>query len=437
MIIKSKPISRRTLLRGLGVGIALPLLDIMMPTESYAMDHSYTGFVYVPNGWYIRPNQFFPDQSGSNYTMPQLLAPLSAHRDDFSIISNLFNQGGRPNGDGPGDHARAGGSYLSSVKLLKDSAQVNGGQTIDRHISNATRSTTPIDQLLMGYGANEAGDSGYNSLNMRVSWKGAKEPVRWDSPQAVFDRLVANANLSTAEVEAEKRRELRKSVLDFVMNDDLPRLRNQLGAADKEKLDSYLSGLRDVERQVDAAFTGATSCNIVDGGNANGNMTEQITLMFDLMINAFQCDLTRVGVIGLGRDGNDFKPNGLGLANGWHTTSHYTSDAKQADYIKLGLWVAELGATLMDKLNAANLMQNSLISFGAGTGGDFTQAHGDDNLPTLLMGHANGAVETGRHLKLSDTTPIANLWAAMAHHAGAPVPNDRWGEYGTGRLDLT
>ena len=82
-------------------------------------------------------------------------------------------------------------------------------------------------------------------------------------------------------------------------------------------------------------------------------------------------------------------------------------------------------------------MQSSLISFGAGTGGDFSQGHGDDNLPTLLLGHGNGSVNTGKHLKLNSATPIANLWSAMAFHAGVPVSDDKWGLYGTSRLDLT
>lgn len=437
MLIKRKPLSRRTFLRGVGVSIALPFLEIMAPTESYAQNNTYTGFVYVPNGWYRRSDQFFPEESGSNYSMPQLLEPLAAHRDDFMMISNLDNQGGRGNGDGAGDHARAGGSYLSSVKLLKNNSQVGGGQTIDRHISNVTRDSTPLDMLLMGYGGNDANDSGYNSSNMRLSWKSSTEPVAWDSPETIFQRLISTQNDNSAEVEADKRRELRKSVLDFVINDDLPKLRSQLGATDKEKLDSYLSGLRDVERQVQSGFTEAKSCNIIDGSDADGNMTEQIDLMLSLMVNAFQCDLTRVGVVSMGRELNGFRPNGLGLTTGWHDISHYSGDEdKQLAYIDIGLWVAQRGAHLMDKLSEAGLTQSSLISFGAGTGGDFSQAHGDNNLPTLLMGHGNGSVTSGRHLMLNNVTPLANLWATMANNAGVPVNNNSWGQYGTGLIDL-
>lgn len=440
MLIKRKPLARRTLLRAAGIGIALPFLDIMRPTESFAASNTYTGFVYIPNGWYVRTDELFPVEGTESYTPTTLLAPLQAHRNDFSVISNLFNQGGAANGDGAGDHARAAGSYLSSVKLLKDASEVNGGQTIDRHISNTTRLSTPMDMMLMGIGSNDQGDSGYNPLNTRLSWRSAKEPVRWDSPATIFERLVSTAvqNNTEVTVEAEKRRALRKSVLDFVINDDLPRLERQLGATDKEKLDSYLTGMRDMERQLDIVNTGTSECSIVDDAHLDGTMTEQIQLMFDLMLNAFQCDLTRVAVLSLGRELNGAKPNGLNLANGWHATSHYSgSDEKKADFRKISLWLSGLGANLMDKLAATNLTQQSLISFGAGTGGNFSQSHGDSNLPTLLMGHANGAVKTGRHLQLPSATPIANLWSAMAHHAGAPVPDDKWGQYGTGRLDLS
>lgn len=440
MLIKRKPLSRRTFLRGAGVSIALPFLEIMAPTESYAEDNTYTGFVYVPNGWYRQSNEFFPQQGGRQYTMTDLLRPLAAHRDDFMVISNLNNEGGRSQGDGGGDHARAGGSYLSSVRLLKDTARARGGQTIDRHISNVTRNSTPMDMLLMGYGPGDrsAGDSGYNAQNFRLSWRNQTDTVAWDSAQTVFQRLVSSQNEDSAEIDAVRRRELRLSVLDFVISDDLPRLNNQLGVADKEKLDSYLTGLRDAERRLDSGATMSQSCDIIDGANANGNMTEQIHLMFDLMINAFQCDLTRVAVVGLAIELNGLKPNGLNLANGWHNTSHYSGNtAKQQDYKEIGTWVSQRANALMNKLDNANLTQNSLISFGAGSGGDNSQSHGDDNLPTLLMGHGGGSVTTGRHLKLNNATPIANLWSAMAYHAGAPVNNNNWGQFGTGRLDLT
>ena len=229
----------------------------------------------------------------------------------------------------------------------------------------------------------------------------------------------------------------REFVVISVINDDLPRLHAQLGMADKEKLDSYLTGIRDMERQLDIIGSG-NACNIVSDDDLSGNMTEQIRLMFDLMINAFQCDLTRVAVVSLGRELNGTKPNGLNLANGWHATSHYSgSDVKKADFRKIAAWLSDLGVDLMDKLSASGLMQKSLVTYGAGTGGNFSQSHGDYNLPTLLIGHGNGAVRTGRHIQLGSATPIANLWSALAYHAGVPVQDDRWGQYGTGRLDLT
>jgi len=437
MIIKGKPLSRRTVLRGTGVSLALPFLDIMRPSESYAQTASYTGFVYVPNGWYRRADEFFPENGGSNYTSRVLLKGLDQYRQDFMLISNLLNQGGAPNGDGAGDHARAGGSYLSSVKLLKRNNQVGGGMTIDRHIAATTGQRTPIDMLLMGFGGNDGNDSGYNAQNMRISWRNAQTPVRWDNPQTVFQRLVSNSEGAVADQAASERRALRKSVIDFVINDELPSLQRKLGATDLEKLDSYLSGLRDVERRIEVLDSEVRECSIIDAGRSNSNMTDQIELMFDLMLNAFQCDLTRVGVVSLGRELNGFRPNGLNLADGWHSTSHYNTDRKVDDYRKLGLWVADRAAYLMERLTQTGLVDSSLVSFGAGTGGSFSQAHGDNNLPTILMGHANGAVRSGRHIRLGSPTPLANLWSAMANAAGVPVQGNRWGTYGTGRLNLS
>ena len=437
MIIKRKPLSRRTVLRGTGVSLALPFLDIMAPSESYAQTASYTGFIYVPNGWYRRTDQFFPDEAGANYNSKLLLNALDPYRKDFMVISNLTNDGGRANGDGAGDHARAGGSYLSSVKLLKNPGSVRGGMTIDRHIAATSGRSTPLDMLLMGFGGNEGGDNGYNPQNMRISWRDAQTPVRWDSPERMFERLVSNSGGAVINDAAAERRALQKSVLDFVINDELPALQKKLGAKDRENLDSYLSGLRDVERRIDVLNNEVRSCSIVDADDAGSSMSDQIELMFDLMINAFQCDLSRVGVVSMGRELNDSKPNGLGLANGWHTTSHYTNTQKQEDFIKIGHWVTARAEALINKLTDAGLMDKSLISFGAGTGGNFSQSHGDSNLPTLLIGHSNGAVRSGRHLQLSNATPIANLWSAMAYHAGVPVSGDKWGTYGTGRLNLT
>ncbi len=437
MLIKRKPLARRTFLKGLGVSIGLPYLEIMCAKESFAQENiTRTAWVYVPNGWYKNSGDFFPGNTGTNYSSTPFLAPMISHRNDFMVISNLDNAGGRSGNDGPGDHARAAGTYLSSVRILKDQDRVDGGKTIDRHISDQTKLQTPIDMLCMGYGRNDGGDSGYNSLNMRLSWKSNTDPVAWEDPGRAFNRLVSNNNPTQVDQQSQIRANLQKSVLDFVINDDLPRLWNQLGQADREKLDSYLTGLRDVERRI--SIEPGPSCSLPEDFSTAGNMSQQIDAMYDVMLMAFECDLTRVAVIGLAKEGNNVKPDNMNIVNGWHSTSHYAGDnQKIADYDQIGLWVSQRAERLMTKLNERNLMQSSLISFGAGSGGDNSQGHGDVNFGTLLIGHGNGAVRSGRHLRTSNPKPIANLWATMANAAGVPVANHRWGDFGTGLLDLT
>lgn len=438
MLIKRKPMARRTFLKGLGVSIGLPYLEIMCAQESFAQENiARTAFVYVPNGWYRLTRDFFPSQTGDNYTVPKLLAPIHQFKNDFNIISNLSNVGGTRGNDGNGDHARAAGTYLSSVRILKDRRRVSGGKTIDRHIADHTKQFSPIDTLVMGYGRNDSPDSGYNNLNKRLSWKSATEPVHWENPKAAFNRLVSNNSPVQVDRQTEIRSNLQKSVLDFVINDDLPRLRNQLGQNDREKLDSYLSGLRDMERQVDQQPNGQ-ACSLPGAPNVGGSMSQQLSLMYDLMLTAFECDLTRVAVIGIADEVSDVKPDNMRIASGWHTTSHYRGDnTKKADYEKIGFWVTDRAGDLMQKMRDRNLMGSSLITFGAGSGGNESEGHGDEELPTLLIGQGNGAVTSGRHIALPRSTPIANLWATMANHAGAPVNNHRWGDFGTGLIDLS
>ena len=430
MIIRSKPLPRRTLLRGIGATLALPMLNIMRPSESYAASPTCIGFVYVPNGWSRYGADIFPSEVGSGYSMTRILAPLEDSREDFCIISGLENKGARSDGDGPGAHARAAGTYLTSARALKRSNKARTGQSIDRYIGQRLGRAP----LVMGVGGNTGRDSGYNPSTMCLSWRNANSPMQWQQPRSAFERLTNSVDFSgqqenNADAAIAARRQ--KSVIDYVLEDQA-RLNQKLGVEDRRKVEDYLAAIREIEVRIaqnaldESSMASQCSPYEYTGYSSHTKATE---ILFDLMIKAFECGLTQVAVVSLGREATRAKPTS-GMKYGWHDCSHYNSGdktRKRQDYERAGLWASRRAASLTRKLRRSGLLSNSLVTFGAGTGGGNDQGHGALRLPTLAIGRCNGLVTPGRHIKLP-RTPIANLWATCARNAGVPVEGDRWGK---------
>src|SRR5689334_6277592 len=255
-MITGKALSRRTILRGMGASVALPFLDAMTPAlkASTTAPPLRMAFVYVPNG--IVMQDWNPDYEGKLRDLPRILKPLEPFKDDLLMIGNLTHNMGRALLDGPGDHGRCCGAYLTGVQPRKTLVDIKAGISCDQIVANIIGKQTRFPSLELGIeDARQAGDcdSGYScAYTNNLAWKSETRPLPPIlNPRALFERLFGDgANLSP-EARARQSRN-RRSILDFV-TEDTKKLEGGLGPTDRRKLDEYLSSIREVERQLERA----------------------------------------------------------------------------------------------------------------------------------------------------------------------------------------
>src|ERR1700722_2323090 len=303
----NKRLSRRTVLRGLGAAISLPLLDAMVPAFASPVAPQRLAFIYVPNG--ILMNQWTPASIGADFELTRILTPLAPHRDNLLLLSGLTQNTGRALGDAAGDHARASATYLTGVHPRKtDGAGICAGISVDQVAASSVGAATKLPSLELGC---EDGrlvgncDSGYScAYNNTLSWRTPSTPLPPEvNPRAVFERLFGSLDENPAD--RRKRRLYETSILDYVL-DDTRRLTGQLGSSDHRKIDEYLTAVREIERRIQIAETDddqtPPSCKKPDGVPAD--FADFSRLKFDPMLVAFQTGPTCVSTIMLGREGS-------------------------------------------------------------------------------------------------------------------------------------
>jgi hypothetical protein len=434
----SHPISRRTMLRGLGAAIALPMLEGMSPVFGAAAKTATksplrAGFIYVPNGMHMQ--DWTPTQTGSLTQLPATLEPLKPFLSDINIYSGLTLDKARANGDGPGDHARAQASFLTGRQARKtNGADIRIGQSADQHIAAGIGDSTKFSSLEIGIEpGRQAGncDSGYScAYQSNFSWRNDTTPnAKEINPRLVFDRLFGNGDNKEQEASREKRDRYNKSILDFV-NEEAKSLNNQLGAADQRKMDEYLSAVRELELRIDRTReikNSKTSFkpDIASPTGVPKEVQEHMRIMCDMMVLSLQADLTRVVTFPFANDGSNRPYPTIGVPDGHHDLSHHGRDkAKQAKIQKINRFHIEQFAYLLGKLkgakeNGTTLLDQIMIVYGSGIGdGD---RHNHDDLPILTAGHAGGALQGGRHLSFPKNTPLMNLYLAMFERLGCPA----------------
>ena len=443
----NRELNRRTFLRGIGTAMALPLLDSALPS---GMARAAVGavskaseiarpnrmlFIFVPNGMHMP--DWTPAAVGAKYELPPTLQALKNVREDFSILTGLAQNNARALGDGGGDHARSSATWLTGVHPFKtDGADIKAGISVDQlaaqHIGEKTR--FPSLEIGIERGA-QAGncDSGYScAYSSSVSWRGESTPVAKEiNPRAVFERLFGNGDDEEAAQSRFYRERYRKSVLDFVL-EDAKTLKRQLGAHDNRKLDEYMAGVREIERRV-SSFESAGNLDVDMKLQPNGvpkDVGEHIRLMSDMLILAFQADITRVSTFMYANDGSNRSYRNIGISEGHHEVSHHQNDAAKQDKIKQinRFHVAQL-AYLLEKMksideNGHSMLDNSMIVYGAGISDG--NRHNHDDLPILLAGGGAGTLKPGQHLKFADDTPMSNLFVTMLDKMKIPV--DKFGD---------
>jgi hypothetical protein len=437
------PLSRRTLLRGAGAAVALPLLEGMLPRAARAASSGggpggarRLVVFYVPCGMHMEA--WTPKEAGAGYALTPLLQPLAPVKEHVLVVSGLANRPAYP--DVPAPHTGGTGSFLTARKVGADGALRNG-VSMDQVAARQLGALTPFPSLELGLDGSAAGvcEGGYSCAYLsNISW--ASETLQTSkevNPHALFARLFGGGELTTAE--AERRRRLRTSVLDAVRS-DAERLSVQLGVDDRRRMDEYLTAVRELERRLQAQGASATcEPGAPPGALPPGpsGMPAHAAAMMDLMALALRCDQTRVITFMLGNGASARQFPFLGVSGQHHALSHHQGDpAKVASLVRIGTWEVEQLSSFLQRLLAVRapdgttLLDDTVVLFSSEMGDGNTHERRD--LPVLLAGRAGGRLHPGRHLRLPAETPLANLHLTLL--SLLDVPLERFGEDGTQRL---
>jgi hypothetical protein len=446
MMITKKSVSRRTLLQGLGASLALPLLDAMIPAMAAtrltsAKPAVRLAFVYVPNG--IIQKSWLPTTTGSGFEFLPTMKPLEPFRDRMLVLSNLMQRGGRALGDGAGDHARAGATWLTGVHPKKtEGSDITAGISADQIAAKELGKVTQLGSLEIGLEEpNLAGgcDSGYScAYTNTISWRTPTTPNPMEiNPRAVFERLFGDGD-STDAASRIKRMHEDRSILDFV-REDVARLKPGLGARDKGKLDQYLEAIRDIERRIQKAEEQSATMKLPVMERPTSipdEFEEHAKLMSDLMVIAFQTDMTRVVSFMMAREGSNRSYRSIGVSDGHHSVTHHQNDPEKiAKTQKIDELHTKSFAYLIEKLQSTpdgdgTLLDHSMILYGSSICDGNAHTHHD--LPLVLVGGGAGQIKGGRHLRYAPETPMNNLLLTMLDKAG--VPAETLGD-ATGKID--
>lgn len=429
------------MLRGVGVAVALPLLEAMAPAGSASSSAQGTSpvrmaFLYVPNGMHMP--DWTPKEVGAGFTLTPTLEPLREVAQDVLVLSGLTLDKARAHGDGGGDHARAMAGFLTGCHPRKtDGANLRAGVSVDQVAARMIGGSTRFPSLELGCeGGKLAGecDHGYScAYQSNLSWRGESTPVAKEiNPRLVFDRLFGNVGGDEGRARGDRRR---KSILDFVA-EDARRVEATLGVSDRRKLDEYLTGVREVERRVGVGSPGPTAgpSRYPRPLGIPADYREHLRVMADLLVLAFRADLTRVATFVFANDGSNRGYREIGVPDGHHDLSHHGGDpAKQEKIRKINAFHTAQLAYVLKALSSASegegtLLDHSMILYGSGISDG--NAHRHDELPILLAGKG-GSIKPGRHVRYPKETPITNLYLSMLDRAGMPI--ESFGD-STGRL---
>jgi len=439
--VTKKSLNRRTLLKGMGAAVALPMLDSMIPalTAQAQKAPMRLGWVYASHG--VIFDQWKPKTIGKGFELTPNLKPLEKLNGQFNILTGLSHLEADTKGDGSGDHTRASAAWLTGVHAYdrtRPGVEVKLATTADQLAARqlGRNSVIPSLELTVDTPSQGACDSGDCFYVNTISWRNETTPNMTENhPRVIFERLFGDGGSSEQRIARAKKT---GSILDSVA-DEASSLAASLGNSDKSKLGEYLDSVRDIEQRIQAAEKeGATNFELPDRPVGIPESFDAHTkLMWDLQVLAFRADITRVFSMILARELSGRTYPMIGIPGQHHLISHHRDDAElMSQKARIDTYHVQLLAYFLEKMASTpdgdgTLLDHSLIMYGSGMGNGNLHRHSD--LPILLAGKLNGKFRTGYHLDYKMDTPMANLLVTILDSAG--VHQDHLGD-STGPLKM-
>jgi Protein of unknown function (DUF1552) len=442
MIITGTHLPRRTFLKGLGVSLALPMLDAMTPAmAAAAVTRAPTrlAFTYVPNG--VTMDAWTPVASGAGVAFPRILKPLEPFRSQTLVLSGLAQHNANALEDGAGDHARAAACYLTGVHPKKTAGEdIQAGVSVDQIAAQHIGADSRFPSIELGCDDSRTVgncDSGYScAYTNSLSWRSPTSPMPPETnPRLAFERLFGgDAGLDPA-TKALRRRD-RRSILDIVAARTTS-LVVTLGPADRRKVDEYLTSVREIERRIEISERDMTEVT-PDFEMPSGVPVlygDYASLMFDMQALALQADLTRVSTMMMGREGSLRTYPEIGVPDPHHPLTHHRDNPEWIEKVtKVNVFHMEQFARFVGKLAAmpdgdGSVLDHTVIVYGSGIADGNKHTH--ENLPVLVVGGGAG-FRGDRHLVYDDNTPMTNFYLTLLDRVG--VREDQIGD-STGRVE--
>ena len=429
MIITKKAISRRTLLRGMGAAVALPLLDAMVPpltalAQTPARPAMRFGAIYTPNG--VIPGRWFPETEGRGFDFSPSLKPLEPFRDRLLVLGGLDSLPPVPEGAPSYPHAKASTKFLTDIYPHRE---LRAGISMDQILAKVLGKDTQLPSLELALESVDAGatcDYGSCVYTGTISWAGPTSPLPMETnPAVAFERLFGDD--TTDPVARRIRLEKKGSILDSLLG-EVSAIERRVGPGDRSRLEGYLENIREVERRIEKAS--ARDVELPAVARPSGipaAFADHARLMYDMQVLAYQGDVTRVITFMVGREFSGRTYPEIGVPDAHHPISHHRNQPERMDRCaKINHYHASLFSYYLEKLadtpdGDGSLLDNTTLVYGAGMSEG--NGHRPENLPILLAGGGAGKLKGGRYVKYPKGTPLANLHMTLLEKLGAPVEN--------------
>ena len=427
MYLTKKHLPRRTFLRGMGVTMALPLLDAMIPArmllaQTAANPKARLGFVYVPHGAIM--DKWTPASEGAGFEFTPILKPLEAHRDYVNVVSGL----GHRAADTTAVHSLSPTTWLSGVRpKATQGVDAYAGITADQVAAQAIGQDTILPSMELATedhsGLIGSCDRDYGCIYMNtLSWRTPTTPLPMEiNPRKVFQRMFGDGGSTT---ERKARIQEDRSILDAITK-EASSLQLQLGPSDRQTMTQYLENVREIERRIQRAESSQGDQDLQLPTRPAGvpfDFEEHVKLMYDLMVLAYQANVTRVITFMVSREVSNRTYTQVGVTDGHHAISHHQNRAEKMEKnVRIQTFNINQFKGFLDKLKETpdgdgSLLDHAVILYGSNMSN--SNAHDHFPLPNLLVGGAAGRMKGGRHLRYPDHTPMTNLLVTMLDKAG-------------------